>query len=797
MRSVQRVYLYTVALISLLVWLLSLINAGAGLIALGLAGGDLSLSRLMSSNFVLWLGAALVAMAVWALHWLLANREARHLTIAGGAERGSPARKGYLWMGQFGALVFLAVEAGLALYYGFLWVLSEQTAVWLPEMAGGALGALLSLAFWFFLRRLTVWDGDIGAEPGQGPTWRRAYYYLGTVLATLVAIVGAGEFLRTFLSVAARVYFFGTGAGEVANWRALAAASLAMTVVALPLALILWLRANRLIASTSVTADVVAEVNAISRKLLLYAGMMAGTALTLVTFGYLVWHGLLVVLGQPVANAQILWEETLVPALAYLPEGLLLWLSFSSIARGDIDWTDESQDAAILRRLYYYVMAALGLAAFWYGLQALLVLLLLLAIGLWPMTMLANPQARDYFSLSAALFLAGAPAWWSHWRPAQELARLPGPAGYAERSSVLRKVYLYSVVLAAAVVSVITLGFVLVRTPGWLFGPTAATSFAISLVQLGGGIVIALIFWLTHAVVLRADGRLRTEDEQVLGFRPATEQLGEDALAGSISDGQPLPDAGAEASGPAAGLGATGPAAADLAAAGGASRPGAAVMVQNDAATRSIEADRPAAGLGEATSQQAPDAEVAAAGAGVPPVEWLVASPLPSVLPRPAVVSREPAEPESERVVAPLRRRRFSIVAVVDGDDGSLGAALLSALRQAFPDLVLWPVALSAAAQVEMQGSLGERGPARGSDEGLARARIILGPSDILSPGGLHGEVAAGMALAIANSPARKVLLPPRNPGLRWAGAPDWPTERWVANAVSEVGGILAAEPAE
>jgi hypothetical protein len=786
MRSVQRVYLYAVALISLLVWLLSLINAGAGLIALGLAGGDLSLSRLMSSNFVLWLGAALVAMAVWALHWLLANREARHLTIAGGAERGSPARKGYLWMGQFGALVFLAVEAGLALYYGFLWVLSEQTAVWLPEMAGGALGALLSLAFWFFLRRLTVWDGDMGAEPGQGPTWRRAYYYLGTVLATLVGIVGAGEFLRTFLSVAARVYFFGTGAGEVANWRALAAASLAMTVVALPLALILWLRANRLIASTSVTADVVAEVNAISRKLLLYAGMMAGTALTLVTFGYLVWHGLLVVLGQPVANAQILWEETLVPALAYLPEGLLLWLSFSSIARGDIDWTDESQDAAILRRLYYYVMAALGLAAFWYGLQALLVLLLLLAIGLWPMTMLANPQARDYFSLSAALFLAGAPAWWSHWRPAQELARLPGPAGYVERSSVLRKVYLYSVVLAAAVVSVITLGFVLVRAPGWLFGPTAATSLAISLVQLGGGIVIALIFWLTHAVVLRADGRLRSEDERVLGFRPATDNLGEDTLAGKVSEGQPLPGVGAAVGLPVAGL-----------AAGGESRPGVAVRLQHDVATSSTAADRFPAGLGEVTTRGAPDAGAAAAGAVPQPGEPLVARPLPSVMPRPVAFSCGPADPDGEPVAAPLRRRRFSIVAVVDGDDGSLGAALLTALRQAFPDLVLWPVALSAAAQVEMQGSLGERGPARGPDEGLARARIIVGPSDMLSPGGLHGQVAAGIAVAIANSPARKVLLPPRNPGLRWAGAPDWPRERWVANAVSEGGGVLAAEPAE
>jgi hypothetical protein len=146
---------------------------------------------------------------------------------------------------------------------------------------------------------------------------------------------------------------------------------------------------------------------------------------------------------------------------------------------------------------------------------------------------------------------------------------------------------------------------------------------------------------------------------------------------------------------------------------------------------------------------------------------------------------------------APLRRRQFSIVAVVDGEDGSLGVALLTALRQAYPDLVLWPVALSSAAQAEMQRSLGDGSPARAADEGLARARIIVGPSDMLSPVGVDGELAANIARAIAKSPARKVLLPPRDPGLRWAGAPDWPQERWVANAVDEVGGVLAADSAE
>ena len=668
----------------------------------------MSLNSLIGSEITPWLAGALVAMFIWGLHWHLANREARNLTIAGGAERGSTARKAYLWMGQFGALTFLAVEAGLALYYGFLWILTAQAAtrlpqaLWLPQAAAGALGASLSLVFWFFLHRLTVWDGDMGAEPGQGASWRRAYYYLGTGLATLIATLGAGEFLRTFLSVAAGVYFFSTGAGDVANWRALSAASLAMVIVALPMAIILWLRANRLIEMTSSAESLMDEVNALSRKLLVYAGMMAGTGLTLVTFGYLVWQGLLVLLGQPVANAQAFWQESLVPAVAYLPEGLVLWLTFSNIARGDIDWTQETEDAAMVRRLYYYVMAALGLVVFWYGLQALLVLGILLVAGLWPVSMLGNPQARGYFSLAAALFLAGAPVWWGHWRPAQELARWPGPVGYAERSSTLRKAYLYGVVLAAAVVSVITLGSVVVRAPDWLFGPTAATSLATSLVQLGGGIAVAITFWLTHAVVLRADGRLRSEDERALGFDLATGQAGQDVPGGEdvVTAAEATGDSLRSCGGP-----------------GGSRRK--PVRFRHRFAGRD---DRDFGGQRSGRVWRCDRARRAGRGRRCGR--------------RGCSGDRESrTTPKVNRCRPRSGARRFSIVAVVDGDDGSLGVALLTALRQAFPDLVLWPVALSSTAQTEMQRSLGEHGPARGSEDGLARAARYRRPERHVDPG--------------------------------------------------------------
>jgi hypothetical protein len=835
MRSAERVYLYTMALIALAGMLLGLINTVAGLVALALAGpvDGFSLEGFGRAGVLPWAALAVLGALIWVIHWTLANREARKLTIAGGAERRAPARKAYLWCAQFVSLALLVGELGLGLYYLFSALLSPTTAPLtssLAQVMPALLGALLSAACWFVLRRVTVSDGDMGAEAGSGAGWRRAYYYLGTGLATLLAILGAGEFLRTFLVVAARVYVFSSGLAGIQDWRALVAAASAMTLVALPLAFLLWLRGNRVVATVG-PEGALAEANALGRKLLLYAGMFAGTAVSLLSFGYLVWQLLLVGLGQPVANAANFWSESLVPALAYLPGGILLWLAFGNAARSDIDWAPESLDSAILRRLYYYLMSALGLAAVWYGLQALLVLAILLITSLWPLAVLTGPQARGYFSLATALFLAGGPAWWAHWRPAQELARQPGLAGYAERSSVLRRVYLYGVALAAAVVSVVTLGFVVAGAPGWLFGPTATTSFAVSMVQLGGGIAVALLWWITHGVVLRADERLRAEDEST-GVVPAGDQLGNagraaDAMttqAGSYGE-HALDSQFASAPPPALVSAEAVPSVAEpnpVAEAGAGSLAGQASQPTVFSVSDAQPDATPVAGVAPAGRQWqrgsstaaglAPAGAIyAAAAADSGAVESSASdsrSPaavvnissdglLPAAAPAPVEPSPDAPVALTEPAPAPLRGRRFAIVAVIDGGDGELGAALLVELRRAYPDLVLWPVALGPSACEAMQRALGDQLPVRTGVESWARASLIVAPSDVLCPGAFDGAVTPELVAGIAASPAHRLLLPPRGDELRWVGLPDWPRYRWVADAVREVGVLLAAAAEE
>jgi hypothetical protein len=126
-------------------------------------------------------------------------------------------------------------------------------------------------------------------------------------------------------------------------------------------------------------------------------------------------------------------------------------------------------------------------------------------------------------------------------------------------------------------------------------------------------------------------------------------------------------------------------------------------------------------------------------------------------------------------------------IVVVDGADGTVGAAALVALRRALPDTVLWPIGLNAAAQIALLNALGDVTPPIVPGDALNRAAVILGTSDILLPGGLDGEVDSSLAAALAESPARILLLPPREARLRWVAAPAWPRERWIENAVIEI----------
>lgn len=102
------------------------------------------------------------------------------------------------------------------------------------------------------------------------------------------------------------------------------------------------------------------------------------------------------------------------------------------------------------------------------------------------------------------------------------------------------------------------------------------------------------------------------------------------------------------------------------------------------------------------------------------------------------------------------------IILVVDGQGGKIGKELCSRLIERFPQTEVWAIGTNSMATSTMlkakphQAATGENPVVVAS----RNADIICGPIGICIADSMLGEVSPTMALAIAQSRARKVLIP-------------------------------------
>ena len=373
-------------------------------------------------------------------------------------------------------------------------------------------------------------------------------------------------------------------------------------------------------------------------------------------------------------------------ALATLIVGGVVWITLEKIARRDLAHAAETPAAATIRRIVRYGLAAIALAALLWGLTELLRIISSVTAGTVITDAAVRTQNQARFARAAALALVGAPAWWGFWWSQQSQTLTADSAASAARDAWPRRVYLYGIILAAAIAAFYSLGML-------FYALIAGHALANAAVEWGPIGLVALLALAGHSLAHRADNRAISAE-----VRP----------------------------------------------------PG----------------DEPAPSMTDAADNRTPLA---------------TAAPAPSTM-GPRSYVRE--------ALPPPTRTRPPIIVVIDGREGTLGAQLLAALRVALPGAIFWPMGLNAAAQGAMLDALGGA-PVTAPADACARATLILGPSDILAAGGLAGEVSADLAAAIIASPARKLLLPPTDPALRWVAAPDWPTARWIENAVIEATNLM------
>lgn len=128
-------------------------------------------------------------------------------------------------------------------------------------------------------------------------------------------------------------------------------------------------------------------------------------------------------------------------------------------------------------------------------------------------------------------------------------------------------------------------------------------------------------------------------------------------------------------------------------------------------------------------------------------------------------------------------------ILVIDAQGGGVGRQLVTAIKQNIPKASVTAVGTnSTAASVMLKA--GADHAATGENAvivGCRNADIIVGPIGIIIADAMYGEVTPKMAAAVAQSSAKRVLIPFNHCDNLIVGVPDFSMGKLVQNAVEEI----------
>lgn len=132
-------------------------------------------------------------------------------------------------------------------------------------------------------------------------------------------------------------------------------------------------------------------------------------------------------------------------------------------------------------------------------------------------------------------------------------------------------------------------------------------------------------------------------------------------------------------------------------------------------------------------------------------------------------------------------------IAVVDGQGGGIGKAIVGVLREAFPDLYILALGTNAIATGQMlkagatEGATGENAIIHN----MQHVDVVVGVVGILCANSMMGELSPQMALAIGGSHTYKILLPVNRCHIQIVSVEDAGLSVHIQNAVDEVAKLM------
>lgn len=128
-------------------------------------------------------------------------------------------------------------------------------------------------------------------------------------------------------------------------------------------------------------------------------------------------------------------------------------------------------------------------------------------------------------------------------------------------------------------------------------------------------------------------------------------------------------------------------------------------------------------------------------------------------------------------------------IVVIDGQGGSVGKALVEALKRQFNSIEILAIGTNTLATGAMLQGGADRA-ATGENPVIVASRnaqVIIGPIGIIIADSLHGEISPAMATAVTQSGAQKILIPVTRCNVSVVGRESLPLSELIALAVAEV----------
>ncbi len=457
-----------------------------------------------------------VGLPIFLGHWLWAQRLAgRDLE-----ERGTPLRRLYLYitlaafLGPFVANVYDLIAGLLWLAFGGPGSNFEYFELSPGQTIVQSLVAMVILGLlWFYHQRLVAADARAVPETGNAAIVRRLYIFGFSAVGVTMTGLAIIHLLRWVM--------FQVGSGTaVGGFDAVGfTVEAARLIVGVPLWLIFWQWAQRLFNGSSA-----AERESALRKFYLYATVFIAVLCAVTNAAFILAGFFRRVLDLPP-------QGDIRDPLPIVIGTAVLWAYHAYILWDDAQKAREAPRQAGIRRLYLYLVAAIGLAALLVGLSGdLSVLIRSLAETAF------GSDLREELAWFTAALVAGLPVWILPWRRAELKAEASGPAGADERRSIVRKIYLYFFLFVATITVLSGAVYIVYRLLSLVLGESSPTNLLSDLGQAIAFSLIAVAVWLYHGYTLRGDGRLAKRDqvERLAGLRVAVVDGGDGRFGNAV-----------------------------------------------------------------------------------------------------------------------------------------------------------------------------------------------------------------------------------------------------------------------